>query len=265
MCLVLTLLGGSALAKADEALVLYGAGSLREAMSEIAVFSTRQHGLPVKTEFGASGRMRERIENGDAVDVFTSADIGHARKLVQDGRASIMAMFAQNALCLLAPSRLGLVARDAAIETMLRPDLRIGVSPPRIDPLGDYTVQLFEKVQGDRPDNRATLAGRSVVLDNPPGSPPAKSGDYVLDALAERRVDVAVVYCSGRSRYARLSDDVAMVGLPEDLQVGPQYGLAVMTDAKPGALQLAFTILSPDGQAILAKHGFKPVGLPTAP
>jgi ABC-type molybdate transport system substrate-binding protein len=31
--------------------------------------------------------MRERIEAGDNVDVFTSADIGHAAKLVADGRA----------------------------------------------------------------------------------------------------------------------------------------------------------------------------------
>jgi molybdate transport system substrate-binding protein len=44
--------------------------------------------------------MRERIEAGDKVDIFTSADIGHAAKLVADGKASVMAMFARNDLCL---------------------------------------------------------------------------------------------------------------------------------------------------------------------
>src|SRR5215813_8263609 len=88
----------------DNGLVLYGAGSLREAMTEMATAFTRERGVPVRTEFGASGRMRERIEAGDKVDVFTSADIGHAARLVADGRASVMAMFARNALCLLAPA-----------------------------------------------------------------------------------------------------------------------------------------------------------------
>jgi molybdate transport system substrate-binding protein len=86
----------------DNGLVLYGAGSLREAMTDMAALFARDHGIAVRTEFGASGRMRERIEAGDKVDVFTSADIGHAAKLVADGKASVMAMFARNDLCLLA-------------------------------------------------------------------------------------------------------------------------------------------------------------------
>ena len=85
--------------------MLYGAGSLREAMAEIAADFGRAHGVTVKTEFAASGRMRERIEAGDRVDVFTSADLGHARKLVADGQAELMAVFARNTLCLLAPAR----------------------------------------------------------------------------------------------------------------------------------------------------------------
>jgi len=88
----------------DNGLVLYGAGSLREAMTEMAAAFTREHGVAVHTQFGASGRMRERIEAGDKVDVFTSADIGHAAKLVAGGRASVMAMFARNEPCLLSPS-----------------------------------------------------------------------------------------------------------------------------------------------------------------
>ncbi|MBV9833363.1 MAG: substrate-binding domain-containing protein, partial [Alphaproteobacteria bacterium] len=79
----------------DNGLVLYGAGSLREAMSEMAMVFTRERGVPVQAQFGASGRMRERIEAGERVDVFTSADTGHATKLVTDGRASVMALFAR--------------------------------------------------------------------------------------------------------------------------------------------------------------------------
>ena len=128
----------------DNGLVLYGAGSLREAMTDMASLFAREHGIAVRTEFGASGRMRERIEGGDKVDVFTSADIGHAAKLVAEGKASVMAMFARNDLCLLAPANRVSAGSAGALDALLKDGVKIGVSPAKIDPLGDYTVQLFD-------------------------------------------------------------------------------------------------------------------------
>ena len=57
-------------ARADD-LVVYGAGSLREAIGQIATEFGRSYGLTVTTQFGPSGRMRERIEKGERVDLFT--------------------------------------------------------------------------------------------------------------------------------------------------------------------------------------------------
>lgn len=261
--LVLSLSGGmaSGASAQDRDLVLYGAGSLRESMAEIADLFSAGHKIPVKTQFGASGRMRERIEAGEAVDVFTSADIGHPRKLVADGRATTMAMFARNTLCLLVPERMGNLQSADALGTLLKEDVKVGVSPPKIDPLGDYTVRLIDVAEQLRPGARASIEKRTTILDNPPGAPAAKSGDYVLDALNAGRVDLAVVYCSGQRRYAKLSKAVRMVAFPAELEVGPEYGLAVVSNT-PQAMQLALAILSPQGQAVLASYGFKPVGLP---
>jgi molybdate transport system substrate-binding protein len=64
-------------------LVVFGAGSLREAVGQVAQEWAAKHGMPVRTEFGPSGRMRERIERGEPVDLFTSADIGTRRNLSQ--------------------------------------------------------------------------------------------------------------------------------------------------------------------------------------
>lgn len=246
----------------DDGLVLYGAGSLREAMTEMAASFTRRHGIAVRTQFAASGRMRERIEAGERVDVFTSADIGHAAKLVADGRASVMAMFARNDLCLLAPPARAPGDSAGVLDALLKDGTKIGVSPARIDPLGDYTVQLFDLIERQKPGAGQSLHGRAVTLDNPPGSPAPQSGDYYLDALRAGRVDLAIVYCSGKARFAALAPDLVMMPFPADLAVGPQYGLAVIDKARPGALLLALTILSPEGQKILAAAGFKPVTLP---
>ena len=81
--LAVSILAAAALANAaaaQDGLVLYGAGSLREAMGEVAADFTRERGIPVRVEFGASGRMRERIEAGDKVDVLKSHMQGEYEK-----------------------------------------------------------------------------------------------------------------------------------------------------------------------------------------
>jgi ABC-type molybdate transport system substrate-binding protein len=230
-------------------------------MTQIAQAFGQAHGMTVATQFGPSGRMRERIEKGEHVDLFTSADIGHARKLVEDGRASVMAMFARNTVCLLAPARFA-ASTDNVLEKLLSPSVRVGVSPAKVDPLGDYTVRLFEVAERMRPGSAEALRARAVVLDTPPGSPPPKSGDTDADAILGGRVDASIVYCSGRHRYARILPDAKLVAFPPELQVGPEYGLAVLKEARPEAMLLALAILSPAGQKVLADRGFRPAALP---
>jgi hypothetical protein len=72
-----------------------------------------------------------------------------------------------------------------------------------------------------------------------------------------------LAYCSGRDRYARLLPDATLVQFPPELQTGPEYGLAGLKDAHPAASLLALTILSPEGQKIMAQRGFRPVTLPS--
>ncbi|HEY4068987.1 MAG TPA: molybdate ABC transporter substrate-binding protein [Burkholderiaceae bacterium] len=247
-------------AKAD-GLVLYGAGSLREAMGQVALEFGKAHDLVVTTQFGNSGSMRERIEKGDKVDVFTSADVGHARKLLDDGRADVMVMFARNRVCLLSPAKFG-ATTETALQKMVSEGVRIGMSPPKADPLGDYTVQLFEKADQVKAGSEAVLQARAVVLQSPPAGPAAKSGDTDVDAIQDGRIDASIVYCSISERYARLLPSATVVAFPPELQVGPEYALAVLKNARPEAYQLALTILSAAGQKILADRGFIPVALP---
>jgi len=123
-------------------LVLYGAGSLREVMTQIAADYQATHGLQVRTDFGPSGLMRERIERGEKVDVFASADIGHPLRLQQDGRATVVAMFTRNTLCAVALPRVGLTTANL-LDRLLDPGVKLGTSTPKADPAGDYTWAMF--------------------------------------------------------------------------------------------------------------------------
>ena len=88
----------------DNGLVLYGAGSLREAMTEMArpsLVSGASPCAPSSARRGACASVSRRATRSTCSPRPTSA---MPAKLVADGRASVMAMFARNELCLLSPS-----------------------------------------------------------------------------------------------------------------------------------------------------------------
>ena len=247
----------------DRKLTVFAAGSLREALGAIAEDFGAGHKIQIRTEFGPSGRMRERIERGEQADLFASADIGHPRTLVEEGRATVMAMFARNSICALARQELGLT-EATIVDKLLDSGIRIGISTPKVDPLGDYTVEVYHRISQERPGAADDLMARSTVIEVPPGGPRPGAGDAFADALQERRVDLEILYCSGRDRFARLLPASTMIPFPPGLQVGPEYVLAVLEDGDPLAAELALYVLSPKGQAILARSGFTPVALPQA-
>ena len=247
----------------DRKLTVFAAGSLREALGAIAHDFGAAHKIQVRTEFGPSGRMRERIEHGERVDLFASADIGHARTLVEYNLAAVMAMFARNSVCALAPEQLGL--KEATIvDKLLDQATRIGISTPKIDPLGDYTVEVFNRIEHEHAGAADDLMARSTVIEAPRGGPQPRSGDAFADALQEKRVDLEILYCSGRDRFAKLLPTATMTLFPPELQVGPEYALALLKGADPLAAELALYMLSPEGQAVFDRFGFLPVALPKA-
>jgi molybdate transport system substrate-binding protein len=245
----------------DRGLTVFGAGSLREAFGAIAQDFGAAHKIQVRTEFGPSGRMRERIERGERVDLFASADIGHARTLVEHDLAAVMAMFARNSVCALAPEQIGLT-EATIVDKLLDKATRIGISTPKIDPLGDYTVEIYALISREHVGAADDLMARSTVIEVAQGSPPPRSGNAFADTFREGRVDVEILYCSARDRYARLLQAASMIRFPPELQVGPEYALAVLKDGDPRAAGLALYVLSPEGQTTLARFGFIPVSLP---
>jgi len=253
--LCLTLAAGAA--RADELHVL-AAGSLREAIGEIGAAYGKATGITVKADFGPSGVLRERIEKGEPVDLFASADMGHPLRLLDEGKATRVAMFTRNALCGIALPKTGLTTADF-LERLLDPAVKLGTSTPKADPGGDYTWAMFHRADGLHPGAFGILDRKAQKI---VGGPGAVSGDPVVDGLKSGRIDVMIGYCSGKKRLAASLPDAQFVEPPREIAGGPEYGLAIFKDSSPRAPDLALFILSPDGQRILAQNGFAPVGLP---
>ena len=239
-------------AGAQEPVRLYAAGSLRAAMTEIVAASR----IPAAATFGASGLLRERIENGESADLFASADMGHPRRLAASGRAGEVLLFTRNRLCALAAPGIE-VTSETLLERMLDPAVKLGTSTPRADPSGDYAFALFGKAEALRPGARAALEAKALQLTGGPNSPAPPPGRSVYAMLVDQRAaDVFLTYCTNALEARREVPGLSIVQVPPPLAVGADYGLAILKNARAGTEELARFILSPEGQAILEKHGF---------
>jgi molybdate transport system substrate-binding protein len=248
----------SAQAADAPAVRLYSAGSLRAAMTDIGKAFLEAYGVAVEPTFGGSGLLKDRLAKGEPADVFTSADMGNPQALTQGGKSGPTVLFAHNHLC--AILRPGLTATPASLlTTLLNPSVKVGTSTPLGDPAGDYAWALFKKAEAVRPGSRATLEAKAVKIGNEPGSlaVPAGVTNGVAWLFKEKRADVFLAYCTGGAAVAAELPGTTTIPLPPALAVEANYGLTILKDANQDrAAQLALFILSPQGQKILADHGF---------
>jgi molybdate transport system substrate-binding protein len=245
-----------------EGLRVLAAGSLREVMGEIGERYKEATGTAVTAEFGPSGLLRERIEKGEHVDLFTSADMGNPLKLLQDGRATRVVMFTRNTLCGIAVPRVGLTTANF-LDRLLDPAVKLGTSTPKADPAGDYTWTMFRRADVLRPGSYEILSGKAKqIVGGLSNSAPVNGKDPAVAALASGRVDIVIGYCtSAKLRLSQMAE-LQVTEVPREIATGPEYGLAVLRGADPGASDLALFMLSPDEQQIFARYGFAPIALP---
>jgi molybdenum ABC transporter molybdate-binding protein len=234
---------------------LHAAGSLRGALNEV-IASYRDAG--VEAVYGPSGLLRDRIAKGEPAEVFASANMEHPRSLESSGKAGPVRLFARNRLCALAAPGLK-VDSGTLLDRMLDPAVKLGMSTPKADPSGDYAWELFRKAEQVRKDAFEMLSGKALKLtggkDSPP--PPKDRSQYGL-IVAEGKADLFLTYCTNALQARKENPGQQIVQVPEALAVGADYGLTLVKGARPAAERFAAFVLGPDGQAILAKHGFAP-------
>jgi molybdate transport system substrate-binding protein len=237
-------------------IAVVAAGSLREALTEIARDHEARTGQKLVLSFAASGLLRERIEKGEAAQVFASADMGHPQKLADAGGWSVPKVFVRNQLCALTQPQV-VATPDRLLDVLLDPAVRVGTSTPRADPSGDYAWALFRKADAVRPGAYGTLDRKALQLTGGPTSPkaPAGRGTYAW-VMDQGQADVFLTYCTNAVAAQREVPRLKIVAVPSALQVGADYGLSVRRGAHPAAQAFADALLAPAAQAVFARHGF---------
>jgi len=243
---------------------LLAAGSLRAALGEIAEAFREAAGIAVSPRFAASGLLKDRLAAGEASDVFASANMEHPQALARSGLAGPAMLFARNELAAFVRQDVAATG-ETLLDAMLDPDVKLGTSTPSADPSGDYALAVFARAEAVRPGAGAVLEAKALKLTGGPDCLPAPDGLNVYGhKLASGAADIFLAYRTNAPVIAREQPGIRMVALPAELAVGAEYGLTVLNGASPNGYRLAMFILSPEGQAILMRHGFAAPGLPLA-
>ena len=235
---------------------VYAAGSLRDALTEIARDHEARTGQKVVLTFAASGLLRERIEQGAPAQVFASADTKHPQRLANQGQWQAPVVFTRNTLCALAQGTVA-VTPDTLLSTMLQPQVRLGISTPKADPAGDYAWALFQKADALQAGATKRLEAKALQLTGGAQSEKAPAGRNTYAWVMEQnRADVFLTYCTNAVAARAEVPSLQVVAVPEALQVGAAYGLTVRAGASAHAQAFAQAVLQPPAQAVFRRLGF---------
>jgi len=232
-------------AESPDEITVSAAISLKNAFEEIGrLYETEKSGTKIIFNFGASGDLMRQIEGGAPVDVFASA----ARKDMDDAEkkglivAGSRVNFAGNSVVLVVPLKSG-------TETKSFTDLKsegikkIAVGNPVTVPAGRYAEEVLTYY------NMPAMVKDKLIF--------TENVRQVLDYVARGEVDAGVVYATDAAARPKETKIVAVA--PEASHKPVIYPVAVVKGTKSGSSAKAFILLllSPEGQKILQKYGFK--------
>jgi molybdate transport system substrate-binding protein len=246
--------GGPAAAQPEGRLVVFAAASLTEAFQELGrQFEAGHPGTEVIFNFAGSQQLAQQLAQGAPADVFASANQRQMDAAVAAGRVAKDAVlpFARNRLVVIFPAENP--AGLATLQDLGRPGVKLVLAAPEV-PAGSYAREFLSTASGAPgfpPGYGAAVLANVVSYE--------ESVRSVLSKVALGEADAGIVYSSDVG--AEAAGQVGRLDIPDGLNVVASYPIAAVAVAAHPQLarDLVDFVLSPQGQATLAHHGFEPV------
>ena len=240
VAILVSLLGGTAHA---QALVVFAAASLKNALDEVAALSPSKPAI----SYGASSALARQIENGAPAQVFISADLEWMNYLEGKNliRSATRRNLLGNKLVLISPAASGVVADvrpGFALDVLLGAG-RLAVGDPQHVPAGKYAKAALEKL-GVWDRVSAKLA-------------PSENVRVALALVARGETPLGIVYATDAAAEQKVR---VVATFPDGLHAPIVYPVALTAAAKdPAAAEFAALLSSPAARKVFEKHGFTPL------
>lgn len=225
-------------------ITVFGAASLTNALQDLGDSFTKETGTSVKLSFAASSVLARQIESGAPADIFFAADLEwmdylQGRNLIiKRSRREVLG----NKLVLIAPA-------DSKVELKIAPNFplatalaggRLATGDPDSVPAGKYarSALISLGVWNDIQDRLVRAENvRSALMFVDRGEAPLGIV-YETDALVDKKVRIVDVF-------------------PANSHLPIVYPIALTMAAKPEAAKFVEYLLSPTGDSVFKKYGFK--------
>lgn len=251
--LMLAMRGSTTAAEAPQIqgeLTIFTATSLTDAFKDMAAEIEKANPSPKLTfNFAGSPTLRTQLAQGARADVFAAADEPNMGGAQKDGTITgEPQIFARNLLVVVVPAK-----NPAGIHTvqdLAKPNIKLVLTNKDV-PVGNYARQALEKMSHD-PAFGTDFSKR--VLANLVSE--ETNVRQVASKVQLGEADAGIVYSTDVTPALR--DAVRVIQIPQEFNVIAKYPIAVVKGANNEAGARAFIayVLSPVGQAILARHGF---------
>lgn len=232
-------------------LSVFAAASLRESFTTIARgFEAAHPGTRVMLNFAGSRQLVDQIAQGAPADVFAAAAEKQMQIAVATTRidAAQARVFARNQLVVVCPK--ANPARLRELGDLANKDVELVLANKAV-PAGSYALDFLNEA-ATKPEFGP--AWRTAVLANVVSYEEDVRAVFTKVALGE--ADAGIVYTT--DVLADKAEEVRSIPIPAELNPIAAYPIAPLTDSPNPALAHAFVdyVLSPAGQATLARYGF---------
>ncbi|MEN6393955.1 MAG: molybdate ABC transporter substrate-binding protein [Anaerolineaceae bacterium] len=236
-------------------LTVLAAASLTESFTELGtLFEAAHPHIQVVFNFAGSQQLAQQLAEQAPADVFASASQKYMKETIDSGRviSGTDQIFAKNALVVIYPK--ANPAGLAALTDLTKPGLKLVLGAKEV-PIGQYALDFLDKASQD-PAYGATF--KDDVLKNVVSYEDNVKSVVTKVVLGE--ADAGIVYLTDVTPDA--AEKVDKIIIPDEINVIATYPMAAIADSAYPIEADAFVkfVLSEEGQAVLAKYNFTPVG-----
>jgi molybdate transport system substrate-binding protein len=235
--------GHAIAADSPKSIVVFGAASLTDALTEVSAAFTQETGIAIKPSFAASSVLARQIEAGAPADVFFPADeewmdyLEKKQLLAPGSRHDVLA----NKLVLVAPSQ-----STTSVKITTGPKLvtaignaRVATGDPDSVPVGKYAKAALTKLGAWE-----QIAPRLI---------PAENVRAALAYVARGEAAFGIVYLTD----ARIDKNVKLLDtFPDSTHAPIRYPIALTAKASPEATRFAQFVSGKRAAPIFEKYGF---------
>jgi molybdate transport system substrate-binding protein len=235
-------------------LTVFTAASLTDAFKEIAAQIERANpGTKLTFNFAGSPTLRTQLAQGARADVFAPADEPNMYGAERDGTISgEPQIFARSLLVVVVPAN-----NPAGINTpqdLAKPKLKLVLTNKDV-PVGNYARQALDKMSRDPAFGKdfSTRVLANLVSEE-------TNVKQVASKVQLGEADAGIVYATDVT--PAIGSAVRVIPIPPEFNVIAKYPIAAVKGARNALGARAFIeyVLSPAGQAILARYGFLVAG-----